>query len=568
MSLLYTYTNFVILNVYLYEISHTIQPQIIPFSRWQIKPKNLDISNAEQALESALQLVASDLGTDAEYKIEASLYKLLLYEEGCFFARHRDNERLDGMFATLVLELPSEYEGAELSVWSPLTPNEKMTYTFNGGTSSTTKKRRTRSSNKPGLHFAAFYADCYHEVSELTSGHRAALIYHLTATPVQHPLLRHLRVPIPSPPQPADESVALRLSNMVDKFAQEADTDYPSTWDEGSLFGGDFSWPGAPKKLVVVLSHHYTPASFTSIKALKGSDRSIAELVRAAAFKPPNKDDLSSLARLAAKKVTEVGGQQYASASECLHAHQLVSDEFNGSGSKSEPFFDAAIALAVITDVGEGTNYPFGCEENGSTTSWTTGPLINLLTGEYCPLDLGPKKSSDMCADYHPSWFGGQDDQGPPYQYDGPVMPYGDPFPAYDMNGPVIYGEQVWPSERGNYSLPIYSHELLFASEEASTEYRKDAESNGKHVVADDSGVKKLEFRKFRPPIWYKPLPNLSCSDINISFHSAFTLFSFSVGNGMPYPGRQYSRAVIMIWPKAHREDIKMQAKGNKEVGM
>jgi hypothetical protein len=116
--------------------SHIISNQIILLCRWQIKPKNLDISNAEQALESALQLVARDLGTDAEYKIEASLYKLLLYEEGCFFARHRDNERLDGMFATLVLELPSEYEGAQLSVWSPLTPNEKMTYTFNGGNSS------------------------------------------------------------------------------------------------------------------------------------------------------------------------------------------------------------------------------------------------------------------------------------------------------------------------------------------------------------------------------------------------------------------------------------------------
>ena len=68
--------------------------------------------------------MSRDLGTEAEYKIEASLYKLLLYEEGCFFARHRDNERLDGMFATLVLELPSEYEGAQLSVWSPLTPNK------------------------------------------------------------------------------------------------------------------------------------------------------------------------------------------------------------------------------------------------------------------------------------------------------------------------------------------------------------------------------------------------------------------------------------------------------------
>jgi hypothetical protein len=73
---------------------------------------------------------------------------------------------------------------------------------------------------------------------------------------------------------------------------------------------------------------------------------------------------------------------------------------------------------------------------------------------------------------------------------------------AYDYDGPVIYGEQVWPSERGNYSLPIYAHELLFASEEASTEFRKDTEDNGKHIVSprDDTGygddVKKLEFRE------------------------------------------------------------------------
>jgi hypothetical protein len=382
--------------------------------RWQIKPKNLEISNAEKALESALQVVARDLGTEAEYKIEASLYKLLLYEEGCFFARHRDNERLDGMFATLVLELPSEYEGAKLSVWSPLTPNEKMTYTFNGGTNFA-KKRRTRSSKKPGLHFAAFYADCYHEVSELASGNRCALIYHLTATPVQHPLLRHLRAPISSPPQPADESVALRLSKMVETFGKEDDSDYPSTWENNEYgYGQRLAWPGAPKKLVVVLSHHYTPASLTSIKALKGSDRSIGELIHAAAFKDPNENDMSTLARLAAKKVVEVGGEKYASASDCQHAHQLVSDQFNGK--KAGPFFDAAISLAVITDPGDGTIYPSHCEEKGNTTSWTTGPLI-WLTGEESALDLGPKKPSDIHPDYHPSWFGGQDDQGPPHEF-------------------------------------------------------------------------------------------------------------------------------------------------------
>ena len=301
--------------------------------RWQIKPKNLDISNADQALQSALDLVARDLGTEAEYKIEATLYKLLLYEEGCFFARHRDNERLKGMFATLVLELPSKYEGAQLSVWSPLTPDEKKTYTFNGSNTSIGKKKRTCSSSTPGLHFAAFYADCYHEVSELKSGQRCALIYHLTATPIKkHPrYLRHLRAPIPSPPQPANELVAFRLSKMMEIFAEEDDSDYPCTW------GGNhhsFSWPGQPKKLVVVLSHRYTPNSLTSIKALKRADRSIAEIIRAAAFKSP-KDDLSSLARIAAKKVVEVEvGGDYASQPCYQHIHQLVSEEFNGKEAR------------------------------------------------------------------------------------------------------------------------------------------------------------------------------------------------------------------------------------------
>ena len=45
------------------------------------------MTNVDQALESALRAVAVELGTEAEYNIEANLYKLLLYEPGCFFAR-------------------------------------------------------------------------------------------------------------------------------------------------------------------------------------------------------------------------------------------------------------------------------------------------------------------------------------------------------------------------------------------------------------------------------------------------------------------------------------------------
>ena len=173
-----------------------------------------------------------------------------------------------------------------------------------------------------------------------------------------------------SPPQPADESVASRLSKLVETFAKEDDSNYPCTWEEKHYKRG-YTWPGQPKKLVIVLSHHYTPASLTTVKALKGSDRSIGEIIRAAAFKSPSTDDLSSLARLAAKKVVD-GGKEYASRPDFQHIHQLVSDEFNGQ--EAGPFFDAAISLAVITHVGELTNYPDGCEKDGSTTSWTKAP--------------------------------------------------------------------------------------------------------------------------------------------------------------------------------------------------
>ena len=145
----------------------------------------------------------------------------------------------------------------------------------------------------------------------------------------------------------------------------------------------------------------------------------------------------------------------------------------------------AAISLAVITDVGEGTNIPYYCEQDGSTTSWTSGPLI-WLTGENSALDLGPKKRSDIFADY----------------------------------------DTDCPSKRGNYSLPIYKHELLFASEKASTEFRKDKSCDGKHVVAKRD-PRKLEFRKYFPLIYVPFFVNI------VSYVSSFC-YSFQLGTERP----------------------------------
>lgn len=48
--------------------------------------------------------------------IRADLYKLLVYAPGDFFVEHRDSEKAEGMFATLVVTLPSPHEGGALVV--------------------------------------------------------------------------------------------------------------------------------------------------------------------------------------------------------------------------------------------------------------------------------------------------------------------------------------------------------------------------------------------------------------------------------------------------------------------
>ena len=95
--------------------------------------------------------------------MEAEFYKLLVYDEGSFFVSHRDTEKADGMFATLVIVLPSQSQGGELVV-------------RHGGREVLFDLSVTEPAEAA---FAAFYADCVHEVLPVRSGHRLALVYNL-----------------------------------------------------------------------------------------------------------------------------------------------------------------------------------------------------------------------------------------------------------------------------------------------------------------------------------------------------------------------------------------------------
>ena len=53
----------------------------------------------------------------------------------------------------------------------------------------------------------------------------------------------------------------------------------------------------------------------------------------------------------------------------------------------------------------------------------------------------------------------------------------------------------------------------------------------------------------------------------SLIYHNIFCkLKCYAVGNGCPYMGRIYSRAVILLWPRANREAIEMQTKGGRAV--
>ena len=213
---------------------------------WQIAPEQVHIEGRHwaQGLQAIVEQVRTGLGVTGT--VVAELYKLLVYDEGSFFVSHRDTEKAPGMFATLVIALPSHHAGGELLV------------------------RHQGRELRLGLHcpdpgdiaFAAFYADCTHEVLPVTAGCRLVLVYNL---------LRQGAGKLPRPP-----SYQAETAGMASLLRQ---------WSEAKRVGGAMAGGDAapapnnnPDKLVYPLAHAYTPAEL-SFQALKGADAAVAALL-------------------------------------------------------------------------------------------------------------------------------------------------------------------------------------------------------------------------------------------------------------------------------------------------
>lgn len=131
---------------------------------WQIDGRKVRLAGRAwpDSLAKVMGLAAEGLGLPAE-RLRAELYKLLVYRRGGFFAEHRDTEKVAGMVATLSLSLPAAGSGGEIVVRH----GDRET-TLDSGASEPSE-----------LAFAAFYADCPHEVLPVTEGHRVSLVYNL-----------------------------------------------------------------------------------------------------------------------------------------------------------------------------------------------------------------------------------------------------------------------------------------------------------------------------------------------------------------------------------------------------
>jgi hypothetical protein len=107
--------------------------------------------------------------------------------------------------------------------------------------------------------FAAFYADCVHEVRPVTSGYRLTLIYNLVRKKGRKPLTL-----------PAYDKECAKITAMLQHWV--ASKNAPDN--------------DLPEKLIYPLEHAYTPAEL-GFDALKNADAAVAAvLISATACKP------------------------------------------------------------------------------------------------------------------------------------------------------------------------------------------------------------------------------------------------------------------------------------------
>jgi hypothetical protein len=202
---------------------------------WQVDTARFLVDErwVNEALPKLVADVTQEFGIDPPCRVEAHLYKMLLYEEGGHFLRHKDTEKEEGMFGTLLVQLPAEHQGGELIVehlqW-------KKQFAFD-------KESAEKS------FFSAFYADCDHILLPITSGYRLVLAYNLVCV----------------------NGMSLQLQDVASEELEKVRS-ATKLWHDEVV-------SQTTKELMIPLEHTYSMANL-NFQRLKGNDRGVVNMIR------------------------------------------------------------------------------------------------------------------------------------------------------------------------------------------------------------------------------------------------------------------------------------------------
>lgn len=212
---------------------------------WQVDASKVSFPGTPTFLSDIIQTLAVEsvgaLGLDgAEMELETHLDKLLLYEAGGHFTFHVDTEKGKGVFAMLILQLPTEqgYEGGEVVVKS----DDKV------------ETLDCHMVSALGFCYTVFFANCPHKQAKIISGTKLCLAFSL----VNH-----------------DFSLDRAQREFMHRQVRKAEVALKPWLEEVTTrklnhFG---------RKLVIPLQHEYTWSTL-SFTGLQGNDIVVAEVLK------------------------------------------------------------------------------------------------------------------------------------------------------------------------------------------------------------------------------------------------------------------------------------------------
>ncbi|KAF8312027.1 hypothetical protein DL93DRAFT_2229335 [Clavulina sp. PMI_390] len=203
---------------------------------WELSPERFTFKNPQFPtwIESTVvPAVAAALGVNGKIVV-AEVYKLLVYEKGSHFLAHQDTEKIPGMFGSIIVTLPSQFEGAAVH----LSHNDE------------TKVIDLAAESGLTTSVLAWYSDVFHAVKPVTSGYRLALSYNLAIRPGATQA---------RPSAPDTSSASRELQHLLLSWKQD-------------------SSQKAPGKLVWNLEHQYSLIGLRQV-SLKGRDAQILNVL-------------------------------------------------------------------------------------------------------------------------------------------------------------------------------------------------------------------------------------------------------------------------------------------------